>query len=383
MNVPSFLSKADYISSIEQIGSPKNSNYLIHGSNIPILKDLKKKLNSKVKLVYIDPPYNTGNNFDHYDDNETHDKWQLELEKTLSLLHSMLTDDGSIWISIDDTHVHSLRQISDKIFNQKNYITSIIWQKKLSPSNDNKYISTTHEYILVYSKNKELWRPNLLPRTIETNNRYKNPDNDPRGNWTSSDLTVKTVSKNYLYPITSPSGKVHYPSKGRSWGLPETTLKKLINDNYIWFGKSGNTMPRYKRFLTEVQNGIVPKSLWLQKEVGDNQEAKKEILDLHETVFATPKPERLLQRIIHIASQPSDIILDCYAGTGTTGAVAHKMNRKWIMIEHNGVCKSHCIPRLLKVIKGTDAGSVNAITHWKGGGGFSFIETKLTNINGR
>lgn len=353
----------------------ENKNYLFNGDNINILKALKRRFEGKIKLIYIDPPYNTGNIFFHYNDELSHSLWLTMMEERLQLMLPMLREDGSIWISIDENEMHYLKILCDKILGRKNFVSTIVWEKRNSPSNDSKYISNNHDYILVYAKNKSKWRSNLLPRTQKEDQRYKNIDADPRGIWASSDLSVKTPSSKYIYSIKTPSGRIVWPAKSRSWSLPKESFKKLVKDDRIWFGKKGDCVPRLKRFLTEVQTGIVPKSLWLRNEVGDNEEAKKEVKKINNReVFTTPKPERLLERIIKLSTNEGDLILDAYAGSGTTGAVAHKLNRKWVMIEINGSCKTHCLPRMKKIINGKDPIGLSKKILFKGGGGFNYIQ---------
>jgi adenine-specific DNA-methyltransferase len=240
--------------------------------------------------------------------------------------------------------------LCDEIFGRKNFVNNVIWEKKYSPQNDAKWLSDSHDHILVYAKNKELWRPNLLPRTEEMDSRYKNPDNDPRGPWKSSDMSVKTYSANSDYPITLPSGRVVNPPESRCWVVSKDRYEELVKDNRIWFGSNGNNVPSIKRFLSEVQEGTVSKTIWFRTEVGDNQEAKKEIKAFNsEDVFTTPKPERLIQRIFTLATNSGDRVLDSFLGSGTTAAVAHKMGRRWIGIELGEHCHTHCLPRLRKV----------------------------------
>jgi len=228
---------------------------------------------------------------------------------------------------------------------------------------------------MVYAKNKEVWRPNLLPRTDISNSRYKNPDNDPRGVWASSDISVKTYSAATDYPITTPSGRVIRPPRSRCWGVSKDKFEQLVTDNRIWFGKEGNNAPRYKLFLSEVQGGIVSKTIWFRTEVGDNQEAKREVKAFNDDdTFSTPKPERLLNRIMELGSEEGDWVLDSFAGSGTTGAVAHKTDRKWIMVELGNHAKTHIIPRLKSVVSGKDQGGISKLVDWKGGGGFKYFE---------
>ena len=354
-------------------GDKNSENMLIYGDNLLALKALEQDFAGKIKCIYIDPPYNTGNAFEHYDDGLEHSLWLNLIKPRLELLRALLSDDGSIWISIDDDESHYLKVLCDEIFGRRNFVANVIWEKKFSPQNDAKWLSDSHDHILVYAKNKEIWRPNLLPRTAEMDSRYKNPDNDPRGVWTSGDLSVKTYAAATDYPIVTPSGRVINPTESRCWSINKEKFNGLLKDNRIWFGKDGKNVPRLKRFLTEVQEGMVCKTIWLRNEVGDNQEAKKETKNINDVeVFTTPKPERLIQRILALASNEGDWILDSFLGSGTTDAVAHKMDRKWIGIELGEHCHTHCFPRLKKVTDGTDQGGISKSENWKGGGGFRY-----------
>lgn len=363
-------------------GEADTENMLIHADNLLALKALEQNFSSKIKCIYIDPPYNTGNAFEHYDDGLEHSTWLNLLKPRLESLYKLLSDEGSIWISIDDDESHYLKVFCDEIFGRKNFITNVIWEKKYSPQNDAKWLSDSHDHILVYAKNKEVWRPNLLPRTDEMDKRYKNPDNDPRGVWKPADFSVKTYSANSDYPITLPSGRVVNPPQSRCWVTSEERFKELVEDNRIWFGKSGNNVPSLKKFLTEVKQGSVSKTIWFRTEVGDNQEAKKEVKSFEsENVFTTPKPERLIQRVIQLATKESDFVLDSFLGSGTTSAVAHKMGRKWIGIELGNHANTHCLPRLMKVCDGTDQGGISKTQKWKGGGGFKFYNLAPSLLN--
>lgn len=363
-------------------GDLEAENMLIHGDNLLALKALEQDYAGKIKCIYIDPPYNTGNAFDHYDDGIEHSIWLSLMKSRLELLYNLLSEDGSLWISIDDDECHYLKVLCDEIFTRKNFVATVIWQKKYAPQNDAVYFSDTHDFILVYAKNKKgvtgsnvYWQINKLTRTEQQNSLYKNPDNDPRGPWMSDNLSVKTPNPRDIYPITSPSGKVFMPPESRSWVVSKEKFEELLKDNRIWFGKSGNNSPRLKRFLSEVQGGIVPKTIWLRDEVGDNQEAKREVKSFNNSeVFTTPKPERLIERILTLATNEGDWVLDSFLGSGTTAAVAHKMKRKWIGIELGNHCYTHCIPRLVSVVDGTDQGGISKAVNWKGGGGFKFFE---------
>jgi len=353
-------------------GDPNSQNMLIHGDNLLALKALEQDYAGKVKCIYIDPPYNTGNAFEHYDDGVEHSLWLSLMKPRLDILRNLLSNDGSIWISIDDDESHYLKVLCDMVFGRNNFISNVIWQKKFSPQNDAKWFSDMHDHILVYAKSKEIWRPNLLPRTEEMDNRYKNPDNDPRGNWTSSDLTVKRVTEKDIYEVITPSGKVYLPPKGRSWSTSQENIQNLIKDNRVWFGAKDENMPRLKRFITDVKDGITPNTLWFHNEVGHNQEAKKEVKLFNDNdIFATPKPERLIERVLFASSNEGDLVLDSFLGSGTTAAVAHKMGRRWIGVELGEHAKTHCYPRMQKVIDG-EQGGISKAVNWKGGGGFKF-----------
>lgn len=359
--------------------SPKkgiSDNLLIHGDNLLGLKALEHEYTGKIKCVYIDPPYNTKSCFTHYDDSMEHSMWLDMMKERLIILHRLLRKDGTIWISIDDDECHYLKVLCDEIFGRKNFVANVIWEKKYSPQNDAKWLSDSHDHILVYAKCAEIkhWGINvkkglnLLPRTEEMDARYKNPDNDPRGPWQSDNLSVKTYTSSYDYPIKVPSGRIVNPPSGSCWRVSQERFMELISDARIWFGPSGNNTPRLKRFLSEVQNGTIAKSIWLRSEVGDNQEAKREAKEFNsEDVFATPKPERLIERILYLATNHGDLVLDCFAGSGTTGAVAHKMGRCWIMIEMGEHARTHIIPRLEKVIKGVPSAKDTNLKEGLGG----------------
>ncbi|WP_419470405.1 site-specific DNA-methyltransferase [Candidatus Kuenenia sp.] len=354
-------------------GDKNCENMLIYGDNLLALKALEQDFAGEIKCIYIDPPYNTGNAFEHYDDGLEHSIWLSLMKPRIEILHRLLRTDGTLWISIDDDESHYLKVLCDKVFGRKNFVNNVIWEKKYSPQNDAKWLSDSHDHILVYAKNKDVWRPNLLPRTEEMDSRYKNPDKDPRGPWKSSDMSVKTYSANSDYPITLPSGRVVNPPESRCWVVSKDRYEELVKDNRIWFGSNGNNVPSIKRFLSEVQEGSVSKTIWYRTEVGDNQEAKKEIKAFDsENVFTTPKPERLIQRILTLATNPGDWVLDSFLGSGTTTAVAHKMGRSWIGIELGGHCHTHCLPRLRKVVDGTDQGGISKAVNWQGGGGFKY-----------
>lgn len=359
-------------------------NMLIQGDNLLALKALMPLYAGQVKCVFIDPPYNTQSAFEHYDDKLEHSQWLSMMYPRLVLLREMLSEDGSIWISIDDSEGHYLKVLCDEVFGRKNFVANVVWQKKSSPQANSIWLSDSHDHLLVYARDKFKWRPNLLARTEEADSRYSNPDNDPRGPWTSGDFTIsltggqrgaqfaKTGVSDNIFEITTPSGRKLFPTKGRCWGTNPTRFKELCDDNRIWFGENQNNVPRIKRFLSEVKDGIVATTVWLRTEVGDNQDAKREVTKFNDNdVFSTPKPERLLQRILELSTSPNDLVLDSFAGSGTTAAVAHKMGRRYIGIEMGEHALTHCVPRLQKVVDGEQGGISKALS-WQGGGGFSF-----------
>lgn len=361
---------------------PDTENMLIHGDNLLALKALEQKYAGQVKCIYIDPPYNTGSAFEHYDDNLEHSQWLNLMRPRLEILKVLLSDEGSIWISIDDDEGHYLKVLCDEVFGRNNFVSTVIWEKKYSPQNDAKWLSDSHDFVLVYAKNKSDWRPNLLPRTAEMDKRYKNPDNDPRGVWKPADMSVKTPNQRDIYPIICPSGRCVMPPESRSWVVSKERFDELVDDNRIWFGATGNNVPSVKKFLTEVQQGMTAMTLWKYSDVGHNQDAKKEVKVFNPTdPFATPKPERLIERVLTLATNPNDLVLDSFLGSGTTAAVAHKMGRRYIGIEMGEHAYTHCKVRLDKVIAGEDIGGITKSTNWQGGGGYRFYELAPTLIN--
>lgn len=356
-------------------GDPRSENMLIHGDNLLALKALEQEYTGKIKCIYIDPPYNTGSAFEHYDDNLEHSTWLSLMKPRLELLKNLLTDDGSIWISIDADESHYLKVLCDEIFGRKNFIDEVVWQRSYAPINLKKTLSRSHDIILVYAKNKtEKYELNKLPRG-SAEERYKNIDNDPRGPWTSGPIQAGPRSEDRVYEIITPSGRKILPPPQYCWRVTKEKFEQMVADNRIYFGPKGDNVPRIKRFLSEVKEGMVATTLWLREDVGDNQEGKKEIKDLFDQmIFETPKPERLIERILTLGSNKGDLVLDSFLGSGTTAAVAHKMGRKYIGIELGEHCFTHCIPRLQKVIDGTDQGGISKAVGWKGGGGYHFYE---------
>ena len=358
-------------------------NRLIKGDNLLALKALEAEFAGKVKCVFIDPPYNTGSAFEHYDDGLEHSIWLGLMRDRLEIIRRLLADDGSLWITIDDNEAHYLKVICDEIFGRKNFVTSIAWEKDQARHND-AVISGAHDQVLLYAKELAIWKRirNLLPREESGNGRYKNPDNDPRGPWLQGACsTAKSGSEKNRFPVMLPSGRPIQPPPGNYWRYAEETLRQAQLDNRVYYGKNGDRLPIIKSYLSEVQDGFVPKTLWLASEVGSNQSAKRDHLRKLLTEiepFATPKPEGLVHRALQIATNPGDLVLDSFAGSGTTGAVAHKMGRRWIMVELGEHCHTHIVPRLQKVIDGQDPGGVTQSTGWPGGGGFRYYELAPT-----
>lgn len=352
----------------ESINFDNTENLIIEGDNLEVLKLLQKAYLGKIKMIYIDPPYNTGNDF-IYPDNYTeclqtyleytgqvdaagkkfntnteadgrfHSNWLNMMYPRLYLARNLLRNDGAIFISIDDHEVDNLRKICNEIFGEENFIAQVIWQKKYSPQNDDKHLSELHEYIIVYSRNADIWRPTLLPRTAEGLARYQNPDNDPRGPWKAGDFSSKTKASGHSYPIMSPSGKIFLPPPGRQWAPAKDTYEKLLTDNRIWFGPSGNNAPALKQFLSEVQSGTVPTTLWMRELVGDNQKANREIAELG-IPYDSPKPVGLILHALKIGTtSDNDLIMDFFAGSGTTGQAVLKLNeqdngkRRFILVQ--------------------------------------------------
>lgn len=390
-NFEYFSKENDCAQQIEELSKNKTAffdeegnlkqNLLIKGNNLLALHSLSPRLAGKVKLIYIDPPYNTETDSFKYNDNFNHSSWLTFMKNRLEIARDLLDENGAIFISCDDNESHYLKVLTDEVFGRNNFVSNVIWQKKYSPQNDATWFSDNHDHILIFAKNKQIWRPNLLPRTAEMNARYKNPDNDSRGVWKPSDFSVKTYSKTGDYPITTPSGRVVIPPNSRSWGSNEDDFKTLVADNRIWFGENGSNVPSVKKFLSEVKDGVTPLTIWTYCEVGHNQDAKKEVKAFdNDDIFDTPKPEKLIQRILHIGSNENDLILDFCLGSGTTCAVAHKMGRRWIGIEQMDYIENITKERLKIVIKGEQGGISNDV-NWQGGGSFVYFELKKYNQN--
>jgi adenine-specific DNA-methyltransferase len=354
-------------------------NRLIFGDNLLALKALEQEFAGKVKCVYIDPPYNTGSAFTHYDDGLEHSIWLGLMRDRLEIIWRLLHPiDGTLWVSIDDYEAPYLRVLMDEIFGRNSFIATNVWQKRYSREN-RAAIGDVHEYVLVYAKSPETFKlnRNFLPLNEDQKKVYKNPNNDPRGAWRTIPITAQAghATKSQFHTIVGPNGKIFDPPPGNCWRFSKDAFEKLRAEGRIYFGKDGNSQPTTIRYLSEVP-GVVPWTWWPHDEVGHNDEAKKEMLSLYrgEELFDTPKPERLIERILHIATNPGDLVLDSFAGSGTTGAVAQKMGRRWIMVELGEHCHTHVIPRLQKVISGEDQGGISKAVNWQGGGGFRYYK---------
>jgi len=389
-------------------GEPGEGNLIVQGDNLVALKALLPYYAGQVKCIYIDPPYNTGNENWVYNDNvnsplmrewlgkvvgkegetlDRHDRWLCMMYPRLALLRQFLREDGAIFISLDDNEIHALRYAMDEIFGSDNFITTVLWQKVYSPKNSARHFSEDHDYIVVYAKKAEVWKPNLVPRSEDQDSAYKNRDNDPRGAWKTSDLSARNYYSQGTYEIDCPSGRViPHPPKGMYWRVSKEKFVELDRDKRIWWGKTGNAIPQLKRFLSEVKQGVVPQTMWFYGDVGHTQDAKKELLQVvefpdSESVFVTPKPTRLIERIVQIATSPGDLVLDSFAGSGTTGHAVLKLNqamvdqapRRFILVEIEAkIARQVTTERVRRAASGyanTNGGKVEGL-----GGGFRYCE---------
>jgi adenine-specific DNA-methyltransferase len=362
-------------------------NRLIFGDNLLALKALEAEFAGKVKCVFIDPPYNTGSAFTHYDDGLEHSIWLGLMRDRLEIIRRLLADDGSLWITIDDNEAHYLKVLCDEIFGRNNFVANVVWEKVYTPKSNGRGLSGDHDHILVIAKSpawlESGW--NVIPRTEEQQGRFRNLDDDPEGPWRTYPLDVRTEDgarrEKYRYEVTLPSGRMVKPAQGRHWALPQSEFQRQRDAGEIYFGKDGDAMPTRKVYLKNAKHGVIARTWWTYKEVGGNQDAKREVLALFgDSGFITPKPEALIHRVLTIATNPGDLVLDSFAGSGTTGAVAHKMGRRWIMVELGEHCHTHIIPRLKKVIDGDDKGGITEREGWKGGGGFRYFRLAPTLI---
>ena len=353
-------------------------NALVSLSQLPPFAD---EFVGRVRLAYIDPPFNTGQAFENYDDNLEHSVWLTMIRDRLVQIRRLLSEDGSVWLHLDDTQMHRARCVLDEVFGASNFVANVIWQKTYTRENRTD-ISIGHDNLIVYAVNKALWKKarNLLPASETQRSRYSNPDSDPRGDWASLPVHAKAEKgrrKEQFFTITLPSGRNVDPPPGRCWLYKRERYEEVVADGRIWYGEDGDSQPRLKKFWNEVQQGLVPISIWPHGEVGTTATAKNEILALFPqlTPFSTPKPEALIERIVHIASNPGDVVLDCFLGSGTTAAVAHKMGRRWIGVEwREDTVRDFALPRLRKVVEGEDRGGVTDLTGWTGGDGFRVLD---------
>ncbi|MEU1099525.1 site-specific DNA-methyltransferase [Streptomyces tibetensis] len=365
----------------EVTGTPSD-NLLIQGDSYHALHALthtpeyKDIFRGKVKLVYIDPPFNTGQAFDHYDDALEHSVWLTMMRDRLLLIKDLLAPDGSVWVHLDDAEMAYCRVLMDEIFGRGNFVGTAIWQKIHGRNNSAQHVSAVHDYMLIYARSKNDLVFNRIDRTELSDKEFWNPDNDPRGPWRRSDLTASHAYEDGRYEVVGPHGDVFAPRGNRWWSCSRETFEALRKDDRLWWGKTGRTFPFRKRFQSEL-GGLVPNTFWTHDEVGDNRQAKGEVTRLFDRtkIFSTPKPEALLKRVIHIASNPGDIVLDCFAGSGTTAAVAHKMDRRWVTVELlEKTAETFTRPRLEKVVAGDDPGGVSKAVGWEGGGGFRSMQ---------
>lgn len=381
-------------------GDNTDGNMIIHGDNLDALKALLPRFEGRVKCIYIDPPYNTGNEGWVYNDNvndpkirkwlgkvvgsegedlSRHDKWLCMMYPRLKLLQKLLAEDGAIFISIGDDENASLKFICNEIFGETNFVDTIIWQKIYTIKNSAQFFSGMHDYIVVYARNKGEFHRNLFPRTEEIDSSYSNPDNDPRGPWITNAVQARNYYAQGSYEIVSPTGRVFTPPSGTYWRVSEENFWALNADNRVWWGTDGNSIPRIKKFLSEAKQGVVPTTLWSYKEAGQNADAKQEIRAIfadQNNVFPTPKPSRLIERILQVASDRNSIILDSFAGSGTTAHAVLNMNRdgghrRFILVETEDYAENITAERVRRVITGYGEGK-KAVEGT--GGGFSFYE---------
>ena len=387
-------------------GDPGSGNLIVQGDNLVALKALLPYYAGQVKCIYIDPPYNTGNEGWAYNDNvnspvirewlgktvgkedetlDRHDRWLCMMYPRLALLRQFLREDGAIFISLDDNEIQALRYVMDELFGEQNFIATVIWQKMDGPKNTARHLSEDHDYIVIYAKNADVWRPKKLPRTDDMKARYKNPDSDPRGPWLLSDLAARNFYAQGRYPITTKKGRViEGPPAGSYWRVSRERFDELERDDRIWWGKTGDNRPGIKRFLTEVQEGVVPQTLWPWKDAGSTRHAKQELSQLMAAVasqdlFITPKPVQLIQRILQIATDPSDLILDSFAGSGTTGHAVLQLNKKdggnrrFIVVEvEPQIARDLTANRVRRIAQGYTSAKGEQVEGL--GGGFRFCE---------
>jgi len=372
MKIPGFRKIEKY-----SIGDGDNSSSIIKADNLLALKAMESTLAGAFSCVYLDPPYNNGDTYSHYEDKLDHDEWIAGIAARLKAIKPLLSKEASIWISIDDSEMHYLKVACDQVLGRSAFVGTVVWERRTTRENRRAF-SRNHEYILVYAANAKLWSRsrNLLPVTEEIESRYKNPDSDPRGPWQSVTANVQAghATDSQFYRLIAPSGVSHLPPKGRCWVYSESRMSDEIGKGNIWFGRDGLGAPRIKSFLSERRQGVVPETLWRSSDVGTTSEAKKELIGIFEnsTLFDTPKPERLMKRILEIATNPGDLVLDPYLGSATTAAVALKLGRRFVGVEIGGHAKTHCAERLRKVYAGKQ-GCASRDASRDFGDGFDFL----------
>lgn len=348
-------------------------NKLIFGDNLLALKALEYEYAGKVKCVFIDPPYNTGSAFEHYEDGLEHSIWLSMIRERLCLLHKLVSEDGWLWITIDDNEAHYLKVVCDEVFGRRNFIADISWQKAYTSNQTAKNISSTNDHILLYAKNSDVAKLGKLPRSEEQKAKFRN--SDFRGMWKSENLSAGKYYSAGQFTIVGPTGKKFTPPKNRYWRCNEDQFNKWLNDDRITFGLKGDGRPMLKKYLDEMKDELTANTWWNHEDFGSNKVASshlKSLLVEAEDVFATPKPENLIEKILSLSTDKNDLVLDSFAGSGTSGAVAQKMGRRWIMVELGEHCHTHIIPRLQKVIDGEDKGGITEPAYWQGGGGFRY-----------
>lgn len=363
---------------VGEVAGDASDNLLIRGDSLDALRalvhtpELAAEYRGKVKLVYIDPPFNTGQAFEHYDDSLEHSVWLGMMRERLVLIKELLSPEGSVWVHLDDAEMAYCKVLMDEIFGRQNFVATITWQRTNSPRNSARFLSADVDFVLMYALDASRLATNMLERSASMDEKFKNPDNDPRGPWFAADLSARNFYSRGSYDAVTPSGRSIGPGAGRYWSISEEKLAAMDQDGRIWWGVNGTNKPTRKLFLSEVQQGRVPSTMWLPEEVGYVRNGKQETKALlGGEPFSTPKPERLMERLIQIATSPGEVVVDCFAGSGTTAAVAHKMGRRWVTVElSENTADTFTKPRLAKVIAGNDPGGITESAGWSGGGGF-------------
>lgn len=352
-------------------------NLLVQGDNLEALKALLPFYRGRVKCIFIDPPYNTRSAFEHYDDNLEHSQWLSMMLPRLQLLREFLREDGSIWVTIDDNEGHYLKVLMDEVFGRGNFVANIVWQKSYTSNQTAKHLSDTHDHLLFYARSHASLTVGKLDRTEDQEATFKNSDNDPRGPWKAENLSAGKFYAAGQFPITGPTGLTFLPPPNRYWRCNEAQFRTWLDDGRITFGQKGTGRPMLKKYLAEMNNGLTANTWWDHATFGSNKEASiflKQLLAGTPDIFQTPKPEKLIQRVLGLTTNPGDLVLDSFLGSGTTAAVAHKMGRRWIGIEMGEHAVTHCLPRLNKVVDG-EQGGISAAVGWPatGGGGFRML----------